>query len=119
MNTKHTPGPWVVKHYDENGYLRVSSPNWQSASANNSMVKIEPRRDYDEVKGLHVSESGLQESQANARLIAASPDLLTALQECFLLLQQLAADGEPGDMPSPTLEKARAAIAHATGYWQV
>jgi len=91
MSAEHTPGPWQV------------GPEYH----NHSRFSV-----------YHVDFSPVASfvpTEADARLIAAAPDLLAALQECFLLLQQLGAEGEPGDMPSPTLEKARAAIAHATG----
>jgi len=59
---KHTPGPWHVGVrqaeqivYDENG--------WAVANAT-----------------VHHGESNIPESKANARLIAAAPDLLAALE---------------------------------------
>ncbi len=48
--------------------------------------------------------------RANARLIAAAPDLLAALTDCENLLAELATGGAE----NPELETARAAIAKAT-----
>jgi hypothetical protein len=95
MSANYTPGPWQVGPEYEN---RLSRSVWRGSF-------------YDKASTV----ARFVATDADARLIAAAPDLLAALQECFLLLQQLGAEGEPGDMPSPTLEKARAAIAHATG----
>jgi hypothetical protein len=47
------------------------------------------------------------ETEANARLIAAVPDLLKALQDVLVVFSEEYSD-------SPTLERARAAIAKAT-----
>jgi len=61
MTTKHTPGPWQVNHNnphqvcDSDGEKRGCSP-------------------------IAVTHGTLKESKANARLIAALPDLLAALQ---------------------------------------
>jgi hypothetical protein len=56
-------------------------------------------------------EDGLEETTANARLIAAAPDLLKALID---LLDE--ADlAEVDEYTAPKVEAARAAIARATG----
>jgi hypothetical protein len=56
-------------------------------------------------------EDGLEETTANARLMAAAPDLLAALRD---LLDE--ADlNEVDEYTAPKVEAARAAIARATG----
>lgn len=50
------------------------------------------------------------EIQANARLIAAAPDLLERLTECVKVIEQL----EKG-RAHPAIDLARAALAKATG----
>jgi hypothetical protein len=56
-------------------------------------------------------EDGLEETTANARLMAAAPDLLAALRD---LLDE--ADlNEVDEYTAPKIEAARAAIARATG----
>lgn len=91
----HTPGPWLVDannchagqiavcHGDDEGYAEVWSENWMT--------------------------EGRRSQFANARLIAAAPDLLTALQA--------AVDHSFGDfmMPSKIEKAAREAIFKATG----
>lgn len=55
----------------------------------------------------------LSECDANARLIAAAPDLLDALKELAEIVDGLR--GGEGTLDSFTLQPARAAIAKATG----
>lgn len=83
----HTPGPWVHNAEDNiitaQGREHATLIEWQARS-------------------LHVS---IEERDANARLIAAAPDLLAALKRCrFDSLNMSLAD----------LEFCRAAIAKAT-----
>lgn len=88
--TKHTPGPWRAKQYGKYG-------EWKVLQADELRHHI-----CTDIRGL----DGMDE--ANARLIAAAPTLLEALQELLTYL---------GDWDDPTHEtcvKARAAIARAT-----
>ena len=89
--SKHTPGPWVVRRAEGSETLDQictdESEPWIIADVSG------PER------ALPV--------EANARLIAAAPDLLEALQELF-------EDAVTYDFPSGLLEKARAAIKAET-----
>ena len=80
--TQHTPGPWHVS-----GLVRAA-------------VVI-----GDDVLRLGIGEA----SKANARLIAAAPDLLDSLVNLLGVI-----DGEGGTKPGAR-EMARAAIARAVG----
>lgn len=109
MDTKHTPGPWISAEPYPYG-VQVSSTNGYVC---------------------RVSESGkksTEEQRANARLIAAAPDLLAALEDAIAKMKQYipkAAQGydngcfkyvgmgEDFDC-SCAICKARAAIAKAT-----
>jgi hypothetical protein len=92
-NTKHTPGPWQLSKSGEVVYAGVLS-----------------------VATTH----GHHNPKANAKLIAAAPDLLEALQ--WLMdypekdLQQWASDSQPVVMTFTAVHiaKARAAIKKAT-----
>jgi hypothetical protein len=82
----HSKGPWHVRKnqthiYDNAGHLIVDC-EWSDA---------------------------YNEQYANARLIAAAPDLLDIVQYFVNLID---AGGSPGDH---TMSKARAAVAKATG----
>jgi hypothetical protein len=95
MNTtKHTPGPWQV------------SPHSNITSKSLVVAKVE------QMPGNYESEK-----QANARLIAAAPDLLFALEACMENMEGMLGIsdfGSPteGDFP---LAIVRAAIAKAKG----
>jgi len=104
---KHTPGPWYIGPnktqvydknvwYDENGIRYGETPN--------IIIDIEPA------------------NPANARLIAAAPEMLEALSRCKNELEELSFYLEAqcifGTWKA-TIEKARAAIAKATGEPQI
>lgn len=101
MTTKHTPGPWEV----HSGSVY--------ASADESRPIADMRRDETAAK----AEIWPTERDANARLIAAAPDLLEALR-AFLRAPSVGSDG-PGSstivVQSFVLQDASDAIAKATG----
>ena len=88
MSTQHTPGPWSVnfKKFDE-----VTASNGAIVASCNKLT-------------------GLVNLQANARLIAAAPDLLEALKGLVAWADDLRRED-----PVEDLRKARAAISKAEG----
>lgn len=98
METKHTPGPWEFSHREgqdkmyrtevfSEEYGGIATCDWTVKQCGNGVIST-----YRE---------------ANARLIAAAPELLDALIEL---------DDCGGEIPSwSTRDKVRAAIAKATG----
>ena len=99
---QHTPGPWAVfKGYD--GSLSVSATKSfriNNISAGTPVIcDVYPHLDADGFSG-----------EANARLIAAAPDMLEALQNMLGLTEasDYMAQGE-------IEQQARAAIVKATG----
>lgn len=75
MSTKHTPGPWhAVKYARSNAYCITLTPG----NANGDIANV--------LFGLGASVS--DEVGANARLIAAAPDLLEALMAADLAMAQ-------------------------------
>jgi hypothetical protein len=91
-DVKHTPGPWKVYTAKNGGKIigigdaeggGVTDPNFALWRAG-------------------------KEQQANARLIAAAPDLLAALEGMMALL-------DAGSLYEPQAYAARAAIAKARG----
>lgn len=101
METQHTPGPWKIKGADIVGERYVCELfNW-------SVEPCAPQ--YSEINAAFEAEHN-----ANARLIAAGPELLEALKQATRELERI--DG--GDDANPSLEVidiARAAIAKAEG----
>lgn len=94
---KHTPGPWFSQ-YDDNGFYEIGS----------EAVSLRVAFTYSEY----------DTDEANARLIAAAPDLLAALQTAKILLEAsyLDHEGTPnGQVIFTGLEAAREAIAKAQG----
>jgi len=82
-DTQHTPGPWVI-HPEALGEHSIVTPDG---------------------RGLIADIYG--RSPANARLIAAAPELLEALQDCVAVPNK--------NRPDEVWQRARAAIAKATG----
>lgn len=88
---KHTEGPWTIKSSKAN--LAAGAPTDNEIRCGNMVI-------------VRLGTFYTQEQEANARLIAAAPDLLEALRP---LAKQ---DCESHDCP---LQQARAAIAKAEG----
>ena len=100
MSTQHTPGPW---HWDGNpcNYDKEQEAPWL----------IDANDSYPPILGGTIT----CQSDANARLIAAAPDLLEALQDLFEADMEHVLMGDGKDDQIEAIAKARAAIAKATG----
>jgi len=100
----HTPGPWTA-HFDEDYFVR---------GPDGGRVAM-----MQHLKGLHGlgGRRTCEESAANCRLIAASPDLLAALEMTLQELIDAGYDGSPLGLMLPSLgvAAARAAIAKVKG----
>lgn len=103
MNTKavgaHTPGPWT-------------------ATESGGLLFVIDAGDYDHKADTGffvgtVTDGGKEEHAANARLIAAAPDLLEAL-ESLVSSEWMVTHSWGGDRDA-VMAKARAAIAKARG----
>jgi len=101
MNTKHTPGPWSYRKAGKHFYIDAHSPDYGNR--------------VTEVRFASNADTGWT-SEANAKLIAAAPELLEALQAMLLV-------GEHTDLMQgmtveslflKRFEQARAAIERAT-----
>jgi hypothetical protein len=105
----HTPGPWSVAPYPEGAEL------------------LEVVADYSELPGGRKSAHWIAEldaggidddretNAANARLIAAAPELYKELRHLVGLLEVAELEGELNVPGLATLNGARAAIAKAEG----
>lgn len=98
MRTKekagHTQGPWKVDGVWGNTGFRIAT----SASANENL----------HIAG--VDGRGYEQNEANARLIAAAPELLKAAKEMYRVLRE----DEKYMSYNPVCKKAELAIARAT-----
>lgn len=86
---KHTPGPWVWQHW----------PDGQNTVATQATLGT--------VANVWTSGAGVDIDKANARLIAAAPELLEALQ---VAAERLGVRGH-----AMGAREARAAVAKAIG----
>lgn len=111
MSTQHTPGPWLIGIQ--------TCPTGSIATVYNTTDK------WVEIWSENWMVTGMppEEQSANARLIAAAPDLLKALKECRNAIQG-GAPIEPYDSRGAGYEQTfgiafveylDAAIAKATG----
>lgn len=95
--SKHTPGPWVLRTRERWGpTVRVGDL-------------------YVWLAGIVPSSERPGEHEANARLIAAAPDLLASLKEMLDKGEGCAACGFGAPGCGCRYERARAAIAKAEG----
>lgn len=104
---KHTPGPWWLT--ERAGYYEIlaNSPDCDWYGFKKAHAVAYADTEIEEV-----------EQEANARLIAASPDLLEALigLEGILATAESNASGNPEwEVVSAKINAARAAIAKALG----
>ena len=94
--SKHTPGPWRAVHHGYNLAIRAGDI-------------IDPLAYFPNAESFDPAAT-----EANARLIAAAPELLAALRLCVLKFSQLLDTGMTLGM-ARALDEARAAIAKAEG----
>lgn len=90
---KHTPGPWKA------GSKSVTAP------------ETEDRSPLD----VRIFGGNSDDNRANARLIAAAPDLLLALRLLHDDIAEYARINNLGGFDNHCMKHARAAIAKATG----
>lgn len=102
MGAQHTPGPWKFGHLGTEAL-------WVGPEYDALQVAQVP----------HDTDEARDESRANAQLIAAAPELLSALNRLAASISMSALDqaypGEREEGISLGLDDARAAIAKATG----
>jgi hypothetical protein len=97
--TKHTPAPWKIER--SGMYLTIQTNSWTMAEVF--------RSDYD-------SATVIQTQEANAKLIAAAPDLLEALIAMVAMVERELSLGKNVILDGGSVAyKARAAITKATG----
>lgn len=104
--TEHTPGPWFA----------VSERLYQGkhhVAGRGPVVKASGRpRTIAEVYRATTQDGREKEAEANARLIAAAPELYEALQDCVALLS---GEVSGAAQVNSILRESRAAIAKVEG----
>ena len=105
---KHTPGPWLIhkpRHCDGDLWIQVLKGAWDITSNGASEKGVIADAKYSAMTD--------EENEANARLIAAAPDLLEALQRTLSWLTSYPGGGTLE--PNGVYEQARRAISMAIG----
>jgi hypothetical protein len=95
MSTTHTAGPWAAE---------TNAAGLKVKSAEGDIIATPSGFDV-----------GQEKAEANARLIAAAPEMLAALHRADAALSLLMATGNGDRHDLSALESIRAAIAKATG----
>lgn len=96
--SNHTPAPWTL--YD---------------ARNDGEDAFYVNHKHNYIGRVHLAPGHAAEGSANARLIAAAPELLEAMQEAELVLAEKMRRLGADPAVSPTTHRIRAAIAKATG----
>jgi hypothetical protein len=98
--SKHTPGPWFIKTEGKTIGIGVQSLS--------GIARINPFGNENEGEPIETD-------MANAKLIAAAPDMLEALKLAETRLNELEKHfGKQGHSSSDTIKQIKAAIAKAT-----
>lgn len=87
MRTKHTPGPWVA---DINNY----DPEWIIGPDGFpvAIVRHEDGQPFANGVGFTAKKRGVEETEANAQLIAASPTMLREMLRYLPVLERIEKD---------------------------
>lgn len=106
---KHTPEPWVARKAEGLPGRKLEANQAWAVTTEDGDLRIATGPSWDD------EFSG--ESWANARLIAAAPELLEALRIAEEALNHIRCTSRtvPWDQTGPAVQKARAAIAKAEG----
>ena len=104
----HTKGPWRAKFVEYGGYDCMTD-GWDISSDTNRIVTVD-QGNYDQLLNKRPWRS--VEAEANARLIAAAPELLAEAKE--LLANAKFSDGQ-STVLTQDCEALEAAIAKAEG----
>jgi hypothetical protein len=110
---KHTPGPWKLSH---SGYANAPFV-LHVGDVNPNYNRRYPLQGVDWIAEIRDDESeDHPRYEANARLIAAAPQLLAILKTIVAQLHNTCvSDMESGDAMCVSVDEAKAAIAKAEG----
>ena len=123
--SKHTPGPWELKrilnferdmkilkreYAEHQGYIRENDGTWIITDKDGQVARATFKGEAKRGKGYDAPDP---EGMANARLIAAAPELLMSLQNLVDVADTLAETANL-NIADNAIKYARAAIAKAT-----
>lgn len=109
MTTKHTPGPWTC---DTSGQPIIINP---VGDTDPSIIAVLYDRACSPAHTNPIAQFDEETAAANARLIAAAPDLLAVAVEALRCMEAMQrTDAMPGDTcPADLYDMARTAMAKA------
>ena len=103
MTNKHTPGPWRIE--EDFAVENLSDPTYLKIKGSHLICKLQVCDDADIRR----------EQEANARLIAAAPELLEACKLAAQYVAKMVADDVQTAMPPQiALDRIEQAITNAT-----
>lgn len=105
MSNKHTPGPWISMHEEHDPKTK-----WDIDIRNSKPYAHE---DSKLIASAHTPFVGSEIAIANAKLIAAAPELLEAT-EALLVIAEFFHDVNKKNKIGRVIESAKAAIRKAT-----
>lgn len=109
---KHTPGPWTFLEDGDAEALHNCRPLTICSPGKDDLAEVFS----DEDSTVAIPR---EQAIANARLIAASPDLLAALQEAVIAMSAATEHLPVNELPriacNTAIANARAALSRATG----
>lgn len=91
---EHTPGPWVITTGADDE--RIVTSTWNADGLDDDVALVYGGNEADPVI-----------REANARLIAAAPDLLAALEQALTFLYEMETVGFVVDDAEAAIRKAR------------
>lgn len=129
MSAMHTPGPWVISRVALNFGRVITRADHvdrpYGAAVDAARCRATYMQSIASVSRHHCHLiGGIAEAEANARLIAAAPELLAALKLAVETIREWHGMHEPDDMASetwrlyqgsPEMKAINAAIAKAEG----
>ena len=98
MSAQHTPAPWTAQN-DGRDIISIQHSNNDPGAISMTLAKVTARMTWR------------SQAEANARLIAAAPDLLEALKACDEAMSYMSEYDIPLTLPG----QVKAAIAKAIG----
>jgi hypothetical protein len=108
MSAQHTPGPWEI----------AEAGSWKDGKRTSTEYFVRRPGDDVAIASEIIDPANNDEpSEANARLIAAAPDLLAELERSIDVIQALHGDvaWDTFHNNAPEMKRIRAAIAKAKG----
>jgi len=112
MSAQHTPGPW---RYEAAGEQRADNDMRHGVVAECNDLWVAACYRSGTSAPNEKSSQAEAEAEANARLIAAAPDLLAASQQAMLAFTFNGKTAQGRALHQDALRKIRAAIARAEG----